>query len=75
MASQVQQVFYIEDPTEKMIFNVIKKLPRNWCDAESENANEGQDVLVLHVENEKEVNDGSWCRDDIPARQGPIDLA
>lgn len=75
MASQVQQVFYIEDPTEKMIFNVIKKLPRDWCDAESENANEDQDVPDLHVENEKEVNDGSWCRDDIPARQVPIDLA
>ncbi|WOG92409.1 hypothetical protein DCAR_0311675 [Daucus carota subsp. sativus] len=32
IASQVQQVFYVEDPTEKMVYYVIKKLPREWCD-------------------------------------------
>lgn len=47
MASQVQQVFYIEDPTEKMSYNIIKKLPRDWCDIENENTNEDDDYLVL----------------------------
>ena len=40
LASQVQQVFYIEDPTEKMMHNIIKKLPRDWCDVEVNDANE-----------------------------------
>lgn len=47
MASQVHQVFYVEDPVEKM-YNVIKKLPRDWCNVESGNENEDQDDLVLH---------------------------
>ncbi|XP_074379270.1 uncharacterized protein LOC141720620 [Apium graveolens] len=48
LASQVQQVFYLEDPTEKTMYNVIKKLPRDWCDVEAENANEEAEDLVLH---------------------------
>ena len=77
MASQVTQVFYIEDPTAKMMYNVIKKLPRDWCDVESENANEDEDVPVLHdmhngPQIDREVDDVSWYRDDVPAKQVPI---
>ena len=48
LASQVQQVFYIEDPTEKMMYNIIKKLPRDWCDVEVNDANEEVEDQVLH---------------------------
>ncbi|XP_074323738.1 uncharacterized protein LOC141660649 [Apium graveolens] len=76
LASQVQQVFYVEDPTEKMMYNVIKKLPRDWCDVEAENANEEAEDPVLHdlhtsvpLETDTDIN---WCRDDVPTRQVPI---
>ncbi|XP_074322757.1 uncharacterized protein LOC141659727 [Apium graveolens] len=76
LASQVQQVFYVEDPTEKMMYNVIKKLPRDWCDVEAENANEeaGDPVLHdLHTSVPLEIDtDINWCRDDVPTRQVPI---
>ncbi|XP_074374509.1 uncharacterized protein LOC141714912 [Apium graveolens] len=76
LASQVQQVFYVEDPTEKTMYNVIKKLPRDWCDVEAENANEEAEDPVLHdlhtsvpLETDTDIN---WCRDDVPTRQVPI---
>ncbi|XP_074347515.1 uncharacterized protein LOC141686375 [Apium graveolens] len=76
LASQVQQVFYVEDPTEKMMYNVIKKLPRDWCDVEAKNANEEAEDPVLHdlhtsvpLETDTDIN---WCRDDVPTRQVPI---
>ena len=36
LASQVQQVFFVEDPIEKMVHYVVKKLPRDWCDNEEQ---------------------------------------
>ncbi|XP_074325524.1 uncharacterized protein LOC141663604 [Apium graveolens] len=76
LASQVQQVFYVEDPTEKTMYNVIKKLPRDWCDVEAENANEEAEDPVLHdlhtsvpLETNTDIN---WCRDDVPTGQVPI---
>lgn len=77
VASQVQQVFYVEDPTEKMLYNVIRKMPRDWCDVESEIADDDKDDTNLHkeislAEIEHEFNDASWCRDDVPPRQVPL---
>lgn len=71
LASQVQQVFYVEDPVEKMTYNVIKKLPRDWCDVEDED--EGQDEALLHdaplgSEIEVQDNEDTWARDDVPTR-------
>ncbi|KAL8120317.1 hypothetical protein AgCh_017475 [Apium graveolens] len=40
MSSQVQQVFYVQDPIQKMVHYVIKKFPRDVCDAENENTTE-----------------------------------
>lgn len=40
LASQVQQIFYVGDPTEKMMYYVIKKLPRDWSDSDIGNATE-----------------------------------
>lgn len=48
LASQVQQVFYVKNPTEKMMYNVIKKLPRDWCDVKAESVNEEADDRVIH---------------------------
>ncbi|GET04311.1 uncharacterized protein LOC108207459 [Rhizophagus clarus] len=66
-ASQVQQVFYVEDPTEKMIYNVIKKVPRDCCDIEKDDANEGHEneepmvhTIPLVPEVDNQVIDSSW---------------
>ncbi|KAL6551372.1 hypothetical protein OROMI_021860 [Orobanche minor] len=40
LASQVRQIFYVGDPTEKTIYYVIKKLPKDWCDSDIGNATE-----------------------------------
>ncbi|XP_074337042.1 uncharacterized protein LOC141674219 [Apium graveolens] len=40
LAKQVQQVFYVEDPIEKNVHYVIKKLPREWCDNGNVDAHE-----------------------------------
>lgn len=72
LASQVQQVFYVQDPTEKMMYNVIKRLPRDWCDIESEYAYEKdsqEPEFHSGASMEYEVGESSWCRNDIPATQ------
>lgn len=77
LSSQVQQVFYVEDPTEKMVHYVIKKLPRDWCDAENENATEedisNPDVQDINIGRgiDIEVADGNCFRDDIALAQVP----
>ncbi|XP_074342562.1 uncharacterized protein LOC141680162 [Apium graveolens] len=73
LASQVQQIFYIEDPVDKMLYNVIKRLPRDWCDVENDNVNKGQNDTGLHdIHLESQIDEASWCRDDVPKRQVPI---
>ena len=73
MATQVHQVFYIQDATEKMMWNVIKRLPRDWCDFENEQRNEDQNDLMSHEFHtgagiENEVSDFNWRRDDVPTK-------
>lgn len=77
LASQVQQVFYVEDPTANSVHYVIKRLPRNWCDAEDQNIMEEEsgDLPPKYDtgrEKEKQVGDFGWFRDDIPKRQIPL---
>jgi hypothetical protein len=72
MASQVQQVFYVQDPTDTALYNVVKKLPRDWCEVENENGNEDDPVLHdIQCGNGigNQVSDVRWYRDDIPATQ------
>lgn len=74
MASQVQQVFYVEDPVEKMMYNVITKLPRGWCDIEDENEGQDQDEVILvnanlGAEMENQDKEASSSRDDVPTNQ------
>lgn len=78
LASQVQQVFYIEDPTEKSVNYVIKKLPRDWCDTEIELASEEDsnkhvlnDIDTTAVQGTEFINK-NWCRDDVPIKQVPV---
>ena len=64
LASQVQQIFYLEGLVDKTCHNVIKKLPRDWCEVESAEANEeSRHDPVLNLENE--VNEVQWSRDDV----------
>ena len=76
LASQVKQVFYVEDPTEKMIYYVINKLPRDWCDNESdekalsEDVNENDlDVVHIHSRANTEFQETNWCREDVPLKK------
>lgn len=75
LASQVQQVFYVEDPTEKGYYNVIKKLPREWCDVESVPLNEEcvNDPVLDDIQRGygigNQVTNFRWCRDDVPIRK------
>lgn len=80
LSSQVQQVFYVEDAVEKNSHYVIKKLPRDWCDTENQNAME-EDMSNTHShdmgiggELEPEVVDGGWIRDDVPVIQLETEL-
>lgn len=69
LATQVQQVFYVEDPTEKNVHFVIKKFPKDqYSDVEDEiNA-------VVEITEERLPTDDimSWCRDDVPIKQIPV---
>lgn len=81
LASQVHQVFYVEDPTEKGIHYVIKTLPREWSDmgdeniSNEENRNEQDVDDHIHIDYEFDNQEMcvSWCRDDLPAQHIPID--
>ncbi|KAL8097419.1 hypothetical protein AgCh_030522 [Apium graveolens] len=70
LSSQVKQVFYVQDPIQKMVHYGIKKLPRDVCDAENENATEEEirtttlDDIDIDPGIEFEVGDGSCFRDD-----------
>lgn len=80
LATQVQQVFYIQDCTEKNLNYVVKKMPREDTDVE-----QGNDALeevsgpTMHdvpinfgMENHT-TGDVSWFRDDVPMRQISVD--
>ncbi|XP_074359670.1 uncharacterized protein LOC141699719 [Apium graveolens] len=70
LSSQVQQVFYVDDPVEKNCQYVIKKLLRDWCDTENQNAME-EDLGSYHSYNIG-INcetEGVWIRDDVPLPQ------
>ena len=71
LASQVQQIFYVEDPTEKMVNYVIKKLPRDWCESEIQNATE-EDIIKEDFRPSIETEVADWSRDDVPLTQIPI---
>ncbi|XP_074374561.1 uncharacterized protein LOC141714968 [Apium graveolens] len=70
LSSQVQQVFYVDDPVEKNCQYVIRKLSRDWCDTENQNAME-EDLSSYHSYNIG-INcktEGVWTRDDVPLTQ------
>lgn len=81
VASQVHQVFYIEDPTEKGIHYVIKKLATDCYDTGDEkNSNEenvNEQVINDHIHIDYDFDNQktcvNWCRDDMPAQHIPID--
>lgn len=61
------------------MYNVIKKLPCDWCDVEDENEGQDQGELVLHDEHlgaemEYKDNEAIWSRDDVPTKQVLIEM-
>ncbi|XP_074377722.1 uncharacterized protein LOC141719247 [Apium graveolens] len=71
LATQVQQVFYVEDPTEKNVHFVIKKFPKDqYSDVEDEIN------VVVEITEERLPTDDimSWCRDDVQIKQIPVTL-
>ncbi|XP_074374480.1 uncharacterized protein LOC141714883 [Apium graveolens] len=72
LATQVQQVFYIQDCIEKNLHFGLKKLPKEYHDIGT-NADVLEDVCgptmhdtKVNIELQNQNDDGSWCRDDIP---------
>ena len=78
LASQVQQVFYVEDPIAKSVQYVMERLPRVWCDAEDQDLLEEENNPPdkhdsnLDFQLQNQVGEFSWFRDDIPKRQVPV---
>lgn len=77
MSSQVQQVFYIEDPTEKHLHYPIKRLSIEFYDAQDERDNASEDDINMQFSNdtnfrniiENRDDEVSWFRDDVPTTQ------
>ncbi|XP_063936179.1 uncharacterized protein LOC108203846 [Daucus carota subsp. sativus] len=73
LATQVQQVFYIEDPTDKNLHFVIKKSPKDQYSEVEDGMGSVEDVADISYELQGQVHDVdhviSWCRDDIPTKQ------
>lgn len=74
MATQVHQVFYVEDPLEEGWHYVMSRLPRDLFDIEEEiGANISDSYWAEPRESRKDFsgtvgNDDeiSWCREDVP---------
>ncbi|XP_074336927.1 uncharacterized protein LOC141674102 [Apium graveolens] len=73
LATQVQQVFYIQDCTEKNLWFVVKKLPKehNGIDEETDDMLEDLCGPTMHDTEleypfQKQTDDVTWHRDDIP---------
>ena len=74
----MQQVFYVEDPIEKMVHYVIKKILRKWCNNGNLDTRE-EDVKIPQLNDtdfvcaiETQVAKESWFRDNIPVTRVPI---
>ncbi|XP_074352365.1 uncharacterized protein LOC141691534 [Apium graveolens] len=73
LATQVQQVFYIQDCTEKNLWFVVKKLPKehNGIDEETDDMLEDLCGPTMHDTEleypfQKQTDDVTWHKDDIP---------
>lgn len=80
LASQVHQVFYIQDPIEKHIHYPIKKLSTTIDDLHDDNnANDDDDINGQFAHDrsmsllENQDDEASWFRDDVPTKQIPIE--
>lgn len=79
MSTQVQQVFYIEDPVEKHINYPIKRQSTEFYDTQDgDNAVEddineqfSQDMIFRSIIEEQD-HEFSWSRDDVPTTKIPI---
>lgn len=72
LATQVQQVFYIEDPTVKDVHFVVKKMAKDQFSEVEDKLSAVDDVSDTGYLARGEiptVNDISWSRDDIPMKK------
>ncbi|XP_074377184.1 uncharacterized protein LOC141718704 [Apium graveolens] len=66
LATQVQQVFYIEDPTEKNLQFVLQKYPKDQY-------SEVEEVSDIGYIPRVDIPDTfTWSRDDVPKKQFPV---
>ncbi|XP_074343103.1 uncharacterized protein LOC141680892 [Apium graveolens] len=73
LATQVHQVYYIEDPTEKDIHFVIKNLPRDqYSEVEEGMSLEDVNDIGYVPRGHNILNDVSWYRDDVPIKKIPV---
>lgn len=80
MSTQVQQVFYIQDPVEKYYNYPIKRLSAEFYDPHNENNATEDDIngqfihdMSFHSLIENQDHEVSWFRDDIPTKLFPIE--
>ncbi|KAL6584538.1 hypothetical protein OROMI_003827 [Orobanche minor] len=72
LATQVQQVFYIEDPTEKNLCFAVKKFPRDQYSEVEDLMNKVEDVCDIGSVSRRNIpfdDTVNWCREDIPMTQ------
>lgn len=69
LASQVQQVFYVEDPKEKPWQVVIRVAPRDLYSIPEEDINHELGLLPIRNESGNVLDDSevTWVRDEVPA--------
>lgn len=70
LASQVQQLFYIEDPKEKPWQVVIRVAPRDLYSILEADINHELGLLSIRNEPENVLDDSEvrWVQDEVPAR-------
>ncbi|KAL8107919.1 hypothetical protein AgCh_024355 [Apium graveolens] len=71
LSSQVQQVFYIQDCTEKHLYYVVKKSPRDHNDAEYGNgvveevSGPTMHDIEVHFQMDNQYINANWLKDDL----------
>lgn len=69
LATQVQQVFYIEDPTEKNLQFVLQKYPKDQYSEVEDGLTTAEEVSDIGYIPRVDIPDTfTWSRDDVPKK-------
>ncbi|XP_074373767.1 uncharacterized protein LOC141714130 [Apium graveolens] len=73
LATQVQQVFYIEDPTEKNLQFVLQTYPKDQYSEVEDGLTTAEEVSDIGYIPRVDIPDTfTWSRDDVPKKQFPV---